>query len=169
MMDKERLRSETAHYRLLADQLKKEFGELDDETLTDTLQGLSDLPEMIEEIVRSGLDDEALMAALKARLDEMKSRFARLKNRFERKRELVSWAMGSSGIAKLQAADFSVALCAGAQRLDVTDESKIPEFYFVPQPAKLDRTSLLNAVKRGEPIEGANLVAGQPYIAVSTR
>jgi len=169
MMDKERLRGEAAHYRLLADQLKNDFGELDDETLTDTLQGLSDLPEMIEEIVRSGLDDETLMAALKVRLDEMKSRFARLKSRFERKRELASWAMGSGGIAKLQAADFSVSLCAGAQRLEVTEESKIPEIYFVPQPAKLDRTGLLNAVKRGEAIEGASLVTGQPYIAVNTR
>ena len=54
MMDKEVLRNEgTAHHRLLADQLKESFGELDDETLKDTLQGISDLPDIIEEIVRS--------------------------------------------------------------------------------------------------------------------
>jgi len=163
------LRNETAHYRLLADQLKSEFGELDDETLTDTLQGLSDLPEMIEEIVRSGLDDDVLIVALKARLDEMKSRLARLKSRLERKRELVSWAMGGAGIAKLQAADFSVSLCTGAQRLEVIDESKIPEVYFIPQPPKLDRAGLLSTVKRGEAVEGASLIVGQPYITVNTK
>lgn len=169
MMDKELLRTEAAHYRLLADQLKEDYGHLDDETLHDTLQGLSELPEMIEEIVRSSLDDEALIAGLKTRIEAMNARIGRLKERHERKRQLSTWVMGCCGIAKLEASDFSVSLSHGQMRLQVVNEALIPPLYLVPQPPKLDKVSLAAALKRGDAVEGANLIAGDPYIMVRTR
>ena len=39
------LHSELTHYLILANALKERYGELDDETLKDTLEGISDLPE----------------------------------------------------------------------------------------------------------------------------
>ena len=52
MPSKEILRLEAGRFRLLTDQLKCDFSDIDDETLLDTLEGLSDLPQMLEAIVR---------------------------------------------------------------------------------------------------------------------
>ena len=45
----------------------------------------------------------------------------------------------------------------------------MPEAFFVPQPAKLDRKSLTEALKRGETVNGALLVMADPTISVRVR
>lgn len=65
---------------MLTDQHQERFADIDGEALGDTLQGLSDFPGKIAEIVRSGRDDEALIAGLKMRLDATGERPARFKH-----------------------------------------------------------------------------------------
>ena len=87
-MNAEVLRVETVQYRALHDQLQQRFDGLDDETLKNTLEGLSDLPEILAELVRSAIDDEAMIAALKMRCEAMAARLSRLKERHQKKRVL---------------------------------------------------------------------------------
>src|SRR5579859_5005186 len=117
----ELLRTEVSTYLILAGQLKARFGELDDDTLADTLEGISQLPELITQIVRSGLEDEVLVNALKQRLEEMQARLARLKERHDKKRAIAAWAMSQAEIPRLQAPDFSLSLRPGSQRLEICD------------------------------------------------
>ena len=168
MISTDVLRTEAGHYRLLADQLKTDYGALDDETLADTLEGLSDLPDLIAEIVRSSLEDQTLVAALKTRLSDMQERAGRLKERIDKKRALAGWAMGAAGLARVQQPDFSVALRPGAEKVVVEDEAQIEPAYLVPQPPRVDRAGLLAALKRGETAQGARLTVGEPHIAVRT-
>lgn len=169
MISQDILRMEAAHYQTLQEQLRNEYATIDEETLADTLEGISELPQMIEEIVRSSLEDEAMIEALKMRAEAIAARLARFKERHQKKRQLASWALGAAGLAKLKACDFTVSLCEGALRLEVSEESKLADVYFVPQPAKIDRAGIAAALKRGETVEGACFVQGQPYISVSTR
>ena len=104
------LQSHVAEYLILADQLKAQFTEIDDETLRDTLEGLSQLPDLIQEVVRSSLYDQVLLTALKARLEEMQERLERLKIRFEKKRALACSTMVAAHLERMQAPDFSVSL-----------------------------------------------------------
>jgi hypothetical protein len=46
-------------------------------TLTDTLEGITDLHEMLAKSIRSALVDEATQAGLRSRLEDMKTRLAR--------------------------------------------------------------------------------------------
>lgn len=163
------LQSEAARYHLLCTELKEAYQGLDDEILADTLEGLSELPALIEEIVRSSLDDEAMITGLKLRAEAMATRLARLKERQQKKRQVAAWALGQAGLTKLKADDFSVSLLEGALRLEISDESSLPPVYLIPQPPKPDRAGISHALKRGEAVEGAILVQGQPYITVSTR
>ena len=132
MNSPELLRTEVSTYLILAEQLKARFGELDDDTLTDTLEGISQLPELITQIVRSGLEDEVLVNALKQRLEEMQARLARLKERHDKKRAMAAWAMSQAEIPRLQVADFSLSLRPGCQRLEICDEALVPAQFFVP-------------------------------------
>ena len=169
MTSTEILRSEISHYLILAVQLKALYRDIDEETLNDTLEGISDLPELIKAVVRSSLEDEVLVGALKQRVEDMQARLSRLKDRFDRKRELASWAMTSADIGKIQTEDFTLSLRQGPPRLEVTDQEKIPAEFFLPQPPRLDRSGLITVLKRGDVIPGSILINGEMHIAVRVR
>jgi hypothetical protein len=160
---------ECQKYVSLRGQLLAEFPDLDDQTLHDTLEGITDLKVMLAEVVRSALDDEALAGGLSTRLSDMKARLERLEERAKRKRQLVLRAMAEAQISKLAEADFTASLRTGAPTLDVVAEDKIPAAYWKPQPPKLDRQSILAALKTGAEVEGTCLIPPQPQLSVRTK
>jgi hypothetical protein len=160
---------ESQKYVSLRDQLLADFPDLDDETLHDTLEGITDLKQMLAEVVRSALDDEALASGLSTRLSDMKARLERLEERAKRKRRLVLRAMAECEISKLAEADFTASLRAGVPTLDVVAEDLIPAAYWKPQPPKLDKQSILSALKAGAAVEGANLLPPQMQLSVRTK
>ena len=72
------LKFEVQRYAVLRERLLTAFPDADAETIRDTLEGISDLNELIAEVIRSALIDEALQAGLRSRLDDMKERLGRL-------------------------------------------------------------------------------------------
>lgn len=150
--------------RLLA-----QIPDLDAETLADTLEGMTDLPEMLSEVIRSALDDETLAAGLALRVTDMKARLDRLTARAKRKRAVVLDAMTEAQIPKLAQPDFSASLRHGAPTLEVSSEELIPFDYWKPQPPKLDRQGLLAALKSGLEVSGAFLTAPQLQLSVRTK
>jgi hypothetical protein len=163
------LTSELPKYVILRDQLRAEFPDIDDETFADTLEGITDLREMLAEVVRSALDDEALAGGLSTRMADMKARLERFEARARRKRELALRAMAEAEIPKLAEPDFTASLRQGAPKLEVIAEDKIPAAYWKPQPPKLDKQGLLAALKVGTAIEGASLMAAQMQLSVRTK
>jgi hypothetical protein len=51
----------------------------------------------------------------------------------------------------------------------VVEENLIPDSYWVPQPPKLDRQSLLAHLKREGPIPGTELTNPKPTLSVRTK
>ena len=85
---------ELSHYQYLRDQLATQYPSADEETLADTLEGITDLHEMIVTVVHARLDDLSLISALKSRITNMQDRLSRIDTRAEAsKREtlLKSW------------------------------------------------------------------------------
>ena len=101
------LKNELQHYRRLKERLLKDLPEVDDETIWDTLEGITDLHEMIAAVIRSALVDEALHAGLRSRVDDMRERLSRLELRASKKRELALEAMTEVGLTKLEQPDFT--------------------------------------------------------------
>lgn len=160
---------ELAKHNLIRQNLLSEIPDLDEETLTDTLDGATDLREILVRVVRSSLDDQALVEALTTRIADMRARQDRIETRSLRKRQIVLNAMTSGAISKLFAEDFSASVRLGSPTLEISDEHKIPAAYWRPQPAKLDRQGLIVALKSGTSIEGAVLTPPQSQLSVRVK
>lgn len=102
------LTTELLKHQQLQEALKSEFPEADDETLEDTLEGLTELTDMIAAVLRSHLQDLALIRGLKGRIAEMQARVGRFERRAEKKRQLATSIMEQAAIRKLSGRFYSV-------------------------------------------------------------
>ncbi len=161
--------SEVSHHQYLRQQLEEQFPDIDEETLLDTLEGITDLHEMIAEVVRSRQDDLAFIAAVRARISDMQERLARLDQRADKKKEIVTSVLERAGIKKITEADFTLSLRSTNPPLVVIEEKQIPEEFWKPQPAKLDRLGLISALKDGREVSGVTLGNGGVTISVRTK
>ena len=168
-MNVQGLTAEVQIYNCLRQKVIDQYFDLDDETIRDTLEGITNLHEMIAAVIRSALVDEALHAGLRFWLDDMRERLSRLELRASKKRLLALEAMTEVGLPKLEQPDFTASARAGSPALVVIAEERIPEAYWLPQPPKLDRQSILRELKRGIDIPGAQMSNPKPVLNVRTK
>ena len=142
---------------------------IDETTLLDTLEGATDLHEAIGEVVRSALEDEAMLAGLKGRLEDLRERLERIRTRGEKKRQVALAVMEDTGVEKLMQPDFTVSLRASPPGLTITSEEDIPEWFWVPQAPKLDKRAILDAIKAGTAVMGAELSNSKVSLTVRTK
>ena len=157
---------EVENFVALRSALKLEFADIDDQTLSDTLEGLSDVRAVIAKLTRSAIEDETLAGALRRRIDEMRERLARFEARRERKREIVLLSLERTGINKLVEPDFTVHVRMGAPALTVVEEEAIPPDFWVMREPELNRGAVLKALKSGAMVPGALIEPGHPVLAI---
>ena len=129
------LSSETHRHLFLREELAAAFPDADEDTLRDTLEGLSELPEMIAAVVRSELEDRALAKGLKGRIGEMEERLGRFEQRAGKKREMAREAMEQGDLQKITEPDFTVSLRSVQPPLVIVEEKEIPDEFCRSQPA----------------------------------
>jgi hypothetical protein len=157
------------HYRSVRDRIQAQDPQIDEQTLTDTVEGLTDLHEILAAIVRAALADEALATGLKGRIAEMRERLERLQERAAKRREIVKDTMVELDLKKLTAPDFTVSIRPGMPALMVIDEAAVPSIYWEPREPRLDRQGLLAELKQGAEITGVTLSNPEPVLSVRTK
>ena len=156
-------------YRAVRERIRTQDPDLDEQTLTDTVEGLTDLHEILAAIVRAALADEALAAGLKGRIAEMQERLERLQERAAKRRQIVKDTMVELDLKKLTAPDFSASIRPGMPALLVIDETAVPSIYWEPREPRLDRQGLLAELKQGAEITGVTLSNPEPVLSVRTK
>ena len=164
-----RLEGEFNRYAELRRRLLEADPDIDERTLADTLEGATDLREAIASVIRSALEDETLATALAARIEKMKARLARLEATAQKKRDIALAAMEEADIEKLLEPDFTVSIRSVGPSVVITDQQAIPEWFWIPQPAKLDKRRLLETLKAGEAVLGAELSNSKITLAIRTK
>jgi len=167
-MDPYPLNRELQLHELWRTRLLAEFPDTDEQTLRDTLEGLTDLGEILASLVRSYLDDLTLVEALGLRINDMQTRLARYEARVQKKRALVTSAMQQADLTQLVRPEFTISLRRTSPPIMVTAEKEIPASWWRPQEPKLDRQGLLAALRAGAIIPGVTLGDGHFTISVRT-
>jgi hypothetical protein len=156
-------------YRAVRERIRALDPKLDEETLADTVEGLTDLNEILAAIVRAALADEALAGGLKGRISEMEERRERLEERALKRRQIVKDTMVELDLKKLTAPDFTVSIRPGMPALLVIDEAAVPSIYWEPREPRLDRQGLVAELKQGTEITGVTLSNPEPVLSVRTK
>ena len=159
----------TITYRAVRDRIRAEDPQIDEQTLADTVDGLTDLHEIVTAIIRSALVDEALATGLKGRIADMQERLDRLQDRASKRRQIAKDAMVELDLKKITAPDFTVSIRPGMPALLVLDEAAVPSIYWEPRDPRLNRQGLLSELKQGAEISGVALSNPEPVLSVRTR
>lgn len=143
--------------------------DVDDVTLADTVEGLTDLHEVVAAIVRSAVVDEAMADGLKGHIGQLQERLERIYERARRRRQIARDAMFEVDLKKITAPDFTISIRPGLPALVVTDEKAIPTAYWQEREPKLDRQGLLSDLKHGASVPGVELSNPEPILSVRVK
>lgn len=164
-----RIQVSAQQYQVIRDRLRALDRDLDEQTLADTLEGLTDLHEVLAAVVREALSDEALAVGLRHRIGAMEERLERLLLRAARRREIARDVMAETDVKKVTAPDLTMVLRPGSPALMIADEQAIPAEFWVAREPRLNRQELLTQLKAGTEIQGVQLSNPQPVLTVRTK
>jgi hypothetical protein len=159
----------TTTYRAIRDRIRAQDPQIDEQTLADTVEGLTDLHEILQAIIRAALADEALTRGLKCRISDMQGRLDRLEDWAAKRRQIAKDVMVKLNLKKVTAPDFSAFLRPGMPALVVLNEDAVPKTYWEPGEPRLRRQILATDLKGGAEIAGATLSNPEPVLSVRTR
>ena len=156
-------------YQTIRERIIALEADIDEVTLADTLEGLTDIHEILAAIVRSALLDEALADGLQDHIQRLQDRLQRLTARGAERRRIARDAMIEAAIKKVGAPDFTVSLRPGSPALVVVDEGAVPAPYWEPREPRLNRAGVLADLKRGVTVPGTQLSNPEPVLSVRTK
>src|SRR5471032_2503816 len=157
------------HYSSIRDRIRAQDPQIDEQTLADTVEGLTDLHEIVQAVIRAALADEALARGLKCRISDMQCRLDRLEDRASKRRQIAKDVMVELDLKKLNAPDFTASIREGTPALMVINEEEVPSIYWQPSEPRLNRQELAYELKQGAEIAGVALSNPEPVLSVRTR
>jgi len=147
-------------YRWIRDRIRAEDPQIDERALADTVEGLTDLHEILAAVIRAALADQALATGLEGHIGEMQARRDRLQDRAAKRRQIARDVMVALDLKKLSAPDFTASIRPGTPALSI---------YWEPREPRLNRQGLAKELKQGAEIAGVALSNPEPVLSVRTR
>ena len=148
-----------AEYRSAADQLANL--ELDEQTIADTLEGLSgDLEQKCSNVAFVIRNIESLAEQSKQAEQQMAARREAIEKRAKRIREYLLRNMLDCKIPSIESPWFAIAVKNNPGKVVIDDERAIPSEYMrqpEPPPAEPDKNAIKQAIKAGKEVAGAHI------------
>jgi len=142
--------------------------DLDSQTISDTLEGLSgDLETKCSNVAFVIRNMESLAEQIKQAEQQMAARRKAIENRAGHVREYLKFNMERTGISKIDSPYFRISLRQNPVSVVVDNEGSIPcEFFRYPEapPPSVDKKAIKAAIEAGEEVNGAHLERGTSLI-----
>ncbi len=162
---KRTLHNEGEAARALLASIRNVVGD-DDEAIADAVEGETNLIEAIDASLDRLAEIEALNEAISNLVKSYKERSDRLDHQAEQIRAALSLAMTTAGLRKVERPAGTLSLRAVPPKAIITSEVDLPARFYVEQNPKLDKKAVLDALKAGEKIPGAELSNGSETISL---
>jgi hypothetical protein len=158
----------------LRERLKSEYGLSDgEETLEDTLEGASELPELLAMMARDAVQALDYHEAIEQRIRIMKERAERLEVRHDKLRSAIAWALQEAGWKRIPTdsiPEMSVTLSTGKRPLVIENEAEIPTLFLrFKTVTEVKRKELREWLEDGNQMAAARLGNSQPVLTIRTK
>jgi hypothetical protein len=140
----------------------EDFGEIsNDLSLSDDFRSLC------LEIAEEAVERESQGEAIESRIKDLQARKQRLLHGAEMLRNIVLQGMDIRGERSISSPTLTLSVSNLSPDVVITDESSVPSRFFTPQPPKLDKKALKEAVlKDGEIIDGVTVGNGKISLTI---
>ena len=137
--------------------------EIDEQAYNDTMEGIG-ADEKLEDYIYVIKQYEADNVAIKTEIDRLKANKEKNDKAIERMKKAVVDFMNTTGQKKANAGTFKLSLRKSESTV-ITDETKIPSEYLIPQPPKVDKVAIKKAIKNGINVDGAVIEIKESVVA----
>jgi len=158
----------TESWKRLREGLLRDHPDIDEETLRDTLDGMTGAADLVESLIMDSEEDKALVAGLKDHIAALTRRKERIADRAAKRKAAALTLMQELGLKKLVRPAFTVTVSAGPAGTRIVDEAALPSWAWRPQPAVLDTQTIRARLLAGEEVPGAALSNGAEHLRVLT-
>lgn len=138
----------------------------DPDLIRDMVEGETNIREILTAMIVNEAADLELLAGVKDRAESLKKRKDRIERRIDTRRALMLTAMQMAEIQKHETPDGTLSRRKTPAACIVTEEADIPAKFWEPQPPKLSKRAVLEALKAGEAVPGASLSNGGETISI---
>ncbi|WP_238603036.1 siphovirus Gp157 family protein, partial [Fimbriiglobus ruber] len=140
----------------------EDFGDM-----SDGLTGAEDFRPLCLELAEEAVEREALAEAIEVRIKDLQVRKQRYLAGAEMLRTLILQCMDTRGEKAISSPELTLGITTRSPDVVVTDEAAVPSRFFTPQPPKLDKKALKDAVLTdGEVIDGVSLGNGKISLTI---
>ena len=96
----------------------------------------------------------------KAEADRIAERMKPIKNNIDRMKDSLLTFLKVSGQSKVKAGTFTVSIGTSKQT-SIIDETLIPAEFKIPQPDKVNKTAIKEAIESGNAVNGAEIIINE--------
>jgi hypothetical protein len=139
--------------------------ELDEQLKLSTLEGETQLTEIVSILLAENEDDEGNIGQIKGQIETRRERIARFERRIDTRRNAIVSLMDTAQITKLPLPEATISLRTLGCRPKVSIEEAVPDEFckFVRKP---DMKLIEDALERGETIPGVILTNGSASLTI---
>jgi hypothetical protein len=138
---------------------------VDEQLKLSTLEGETELCEIVSMLLAESEDDEGMIAQVKAQIEVRRERVARFERRIEARRNAIVSLMDTAQLTKLPLPEATVSLRTLRASPKVADEAALPD-EFVKLVRKPDMDAIKAAFENGIPIPGVVISNGGASLTV---
>ena len=167
-MNPKNLASGISEWLAIREHLLSEFPDIDPQTLRDSIDGETDLLDVVAGLLTAALDDEYTCEAITMSIKDRQARRDRYEHRAEKRREAALKIMQAIGERKIERPEFTASIRAVPPSVVVDDQTALGSYHmrvkYEPDKARIKETILA-----GEAVPGAHLTNGGETLSLRTR
>ncbi len=131
---------------------------IDEDVFRDTLSAIEEaIEDKVENVGKFIRCLEVDAKAIREEEQRLADRRKAIENKISNTKEYLQNKMEVAGIDKVKRATLTVSIQNNPPSVEIADESLIPSDYMIAQPSKIDKKSILSALKDGEEIPGCEI------------